>query len=85
MQRRRSAVDSDVGHVTAWPDETGARLEALRGADGLHHHIRAETVGQAVHDLCCLRRIGSQGGVGPHLLGRPASRFGRVDHDDPAR
>ena len=51
MERRRVAVDADVGDAAAGPDELGAELERLGHADRLDRDVGAEPAGQ-LHDRC---------------------------------
>ena len=47
MERRRFAVDADVGHVTTGANEVGGELEGGGGADGFDGDVGAEPVGEA--------------------------------------
>src|SRR4051794_28061886 len=44
----RLAVDADIGDVAARSNDPGAHPEAVRDADRLDRHIRAETVGHGL-------------------------------------
>ena len=85
VKGRRLAVDADVRHATARPDQAGTELEAFRHTNRLDGDVGAQTVAQLRDDVSRGSVAESDGDICAKTAGRLQPAGGRVDRDDVGR